>query len=225
MKEFLDGPEPPDLAALGLESPRYRLTLVRSEGQAPTILEFGASRQKEGATEVACRRDGRDLLWVDSRAETGLGKAPVRWRSIAVYPFDSWDIDSASFSAGGTEVSLTRDGAGWKLDGGGEVDPSSVSSRLSALAELRATDFDLIEPGSGEWGRVAVALGALAQDGGPQRVTFTFYRPLTDSGRAVVRVSSRATVMGVDASAAETILGGLEALRSAPTPAPSPPSP
>lgn len=225
VSEFVDDAANPDPAALGLEPPRYRVTLVRSEGEAPTVLELGATREHDGATEVACRRDGRDLLWVDDRALTGLGKAPVRWRSVTVYPFDSWDVESTTLSDGETNLALERGGGMWTLDGGGEADPSEVLDRLSKLAALRATDFDLVEPAAGARGRVELGLASPDPGGEPQRVAFTFYPPLTPGGRALVRVSARDTVMGVEAASVDEVLSNLDLLRPRPTPGPEPAEP
>jgi hypothetical protein len=196
------------------------VTLVRSAGEAPTVLELGATRERDGATEVACLRDGRDLLWVDDRALTGLGKAPVRWRSVAVYPFDSWDVESVTLADGGSTLALVRDGGMWKLDDGTEATSTEALDRLSKLAALQATDFDLVEPAAGARGRAELTLAAVDPGGEPRRLVFTFYPPLSPGGRALVRVSARDTVMGVDAASVDEVLSNLDLLRPQPTPAP-----
>jgi len=220
VKEFIDDTAAADPAALGLEPPRYRVTLVRSEGEAPAVLELGATREQDGATEVACRRDGRDLLWVDDRALTGLGKAPVRWRSNTVYPFDTWDVEAVTLADGESALALGRDGGMWTLDDGGEASSTEVLDRLSKLAALKATDFDLVEPSAGARGRAELELAAVEPGGEPQRVVFTFYPPLTPGGRALVRVSARDTVMGVEATDVDEVLSNLDLLLPQPTPEP-----
>jgi hypothetical protein len=187
------------------------------------VLELGATRERDGATEVACRRDGHDLLWVDDRALAGLGRAPVHWRSVTVYPFDSWDVESVTLADGDSTLALERDGGLWKLDDGAEASSSEALDRLSKLAGLKATDFDLVEPSAGARGRAELELAAADPGGEPRRVAFTFYPPLTPGGRALVRVSARNTVMGVDAASVDEVLSNLDLLRPQPTPAPDAP--
>jgi hypothetical protein len=208
--EFLDQPPPP--AELGLEPPSYQLTIVRSEGGDPIRLDFGATRTEDGRTEVACRRDSRDLLWVDDRAATRLAKAPVRWRASNVAEFDSWDAERLSISSDDGSVSLERREGLWSdPDEGGEVDYSAVQDRLSALAGLEAVEFDLIEPATPPAGTVELAFEA-DDDGEPRELVLTFHRPLTEGGDALVRSSDRPTVMSVDAAEVDRILTDPESL-------------
>jgi hypothetical protein len=44
-------------------------------------------------------------------------------------------------------------------------------------------------------------------------LSFSFYAPLEEGGRAMVQVTGRGTVMGVEARDAEAILGDLDSLR------------
>ncbi len=217
VQEFLEGEQ--DLVGLGLAPPRYRVTLVGDEGAEPTVLELGASREVGGQTRVACRRNGRELLWVDDRAMTGLGKAPVLWRSPLVAPFESWDVEKLTLTDGAATVALERADGTWRLADGAEADGSAVLDRLSALARLRATAFDLVETGGGEWGRATLELGGSDEGAERTRLELVFLRPLAAGGQALVRSSDRATVMAVEAGEVEGILGTLDALRLAPTPA------
>ncbi|MCK5377244.1 MAG: hypothetical protein KAJ97_09195, partial [Acidobacteria bacterium] len=89
-----------------------------------------------------------------------------------------------------------------------------VQDRLSKLAGLEATDFDLVAPLTAEMGRIGVALPAGDEEPEAPTLSFTFFEPLTEGGRAMVRVSGRETVMGIDAAAVEAILGDLEGLRA-----------
>jgi hypothetical protein len=74
--------------------------LLRATGDSPTVLELGASRDSNGTTQVACRRDGSELFWVSAGARASLGRAPVRWQSAVVYRFDSWDVEGVTSAAG-----------------------------------------------------------------------------------------------------------------------------
>lgn len=201
--EFLDQPQPP--TELGLEPPAYQVTIVRSEGGDPIRLDFGATRSEEGRTEVACRRNSSDLLWVDDRAATRLAKAPVRWRSSKVAEFDSWDAERLTISSADGSVSLERREGLWSDPDGGEVDYTAVQNRLSALTGLEAVEFDLIEPATPPAGTVELTFEA-DDDGEPRRLVLTFHRPLTEGGDALVRSSDRPTVMSVQASQVEEIL-------------------
>ena len=54
-------------------------------------------------------------------------------------------------------------------------------------------------------------------DSAPLRVlTFTFFEPLAEGGRAAVQVTGRNTVMGLELSDVEAILDDLEGLRPEP---------
>lgn len=223
VQEFLA----PDTALdeLGLEPPRRRVTLVASgEGGTATVLEFGATRTKDGATQVACRRDGKDLFWVDDRAEASLGRAPVLWRSTVVYPFDSWSASKLVLTEpDGTGATLEHRDGQWKLAEGGDADASNVLQRLATLAGLKASAYDLVAPGTPEMGTVELTLEASGDQAAQGPITFTFYRPLTADGKALVKVSARSGLMGVAAKDVESILGDLGALRPAtPTPAATP---
>ncbi len=223
VQEFL--PADTGLAELGLEPARRRVTLVPSgEGGKATVLEFGATRAKDGATQIACRRDGQDLFWVDDRAEASLGRAPVLWRSTVVYPFDSWGVSKLSLTtADGTTTNLDGADGMWKFADGGDADASSVLQRLAVLAGLKASAYDLVAPGTPEMGRVELTLKGTADEPAAGPITFTFYRPLTADGKALVKVSARSGLIGVDSKDAEEILGHLDALHPAsPTPAVTP---
>lgn len=207
--EFLD--DPPPLAELGLEEPATRVTVVRSEGGEPIRLDFGASRTTEGgATEVAARRNGTDVFWVNDRAATRLAKAPVRWRATKVADFDTWDAERLTISAGGQSVTLERSDGMWRAPEGGEVDHAAVQDRLAAIAGLEAIEFDLLEPAVAPAGTVELALAD--GDEGTETLTLTFYRPLSAGGDALVRSSERPTVMSVAAAEVDTILADPAAL-------------
>jgi hypothetical protein len=229
IEEFLDSPPP--AAELGLEPPAYRITIVRSSGGDPISLDFGASRERDGRTQIACRRNAADLFWVDDRAAIRLAKAPVLWRSRMVAPFDTWDAERLTISAGGRNVTLERKDGMWVAPGGGEVEHGAVQDRLATLAALEAVDFDLVEPADPPAGTVELELKAPGDDAEPELLSFSFHRPLVEGGLALVRVSGRATVMSVAASQVEQILADPEALvrpaeKSEPEPAtdPTPPS-
>jgi hypothetical protein len=221
IEQFVD--DGVDLAELGLDDPEYRVTLVRTEGAAPTQLEFGHPREQEGATQVACRRDRSEIFWVNDVAATRLAKAPVLWRASKVYQFDSWDAERLTIAADDAEVTLTRAEGLWTSAEGGTLDYGAVQDRLSKLANLEVREFDLTAPGTEEMGRVELELKATSPDDatGPLDVSYTFYRPMEEGGDTVVRVSARRTVMSVDAEAVREILANPLALVEEETPEPS----
>ncbi|HOC42638.1 MAG TPA: DUF4340 domain-containing protein [Thermoanaerobaculales bacterium] len=225
VEEFLD--DPPPAAELGLEVPAYQVTILRSSGGEPLRLDFGSSRERDGRTQVACRRNAAELFWVDDRAATRLAKAPVRWRSTKVAAFDTWDAERLTITAGGTGVTLARKEGMWTAgEGGGEVEHSEVQDRLAALAALEAIEFDLVEPATPPAGTVELELKPPGGSAEPQLLSFSFHRPLVEGGQALVRVSGRATVMSVAAAQVEQILADPRALvRPAEDPAPPPASP
>ncbi len=222
VKTFLDGDTDP--AELGLDRPRYVVTIVRTEGKAPVRLEFGRVEERDGSKQVACRRDGKDLFWVGDNAELRLGRAPVLWRSHVLYPFSSWDVEKVAFSSGDTTVELERKDGVWKTADGGDADGAEVLRRLNALASMKALDFDLVRTGTPEIGRITLTLSADGGQDKPRKVTFTFQEPFTAGGRALAVVDARDTVMSVDRDGAAKLFENLDALRGVePTPSPSPP--
>jgi len=213
IEEFIDHEVTP--SELGLDAPEYEIMLVRSDGGEPVRLDLGATREGENGIEVACRRNGSEYFWVGGSVRIRLSKAPVLWRSKKVAPFDTWDVGGLSLSFGDLTLDLVKDRGLWSFaDDGGEADSVAVGDRLSRLAGLEATDFDLIQPATPEMGRAEVRFEAL--DGERSTLSLVFFQPLTEGGRAMVQASGRDTVMGVALSDAESILGNLEKLRPQP---------
>jgi hypothetical protein len=210
VEEFLD--DPPPAAELGLDVPAYQVTILRSSGGDPLRLDFGSSRERDGRTQVACRRNASEHFWVDDRAATRLAKAPVRWRSTKVAAFDTWNAERLTITAGGSSVTLERKEGMWVAPQGGAVEYGAVQDRLAALAALEAVDFDLVEPATPPTGTVELELKAVGDDAEPQQLSFSFHRPLVEGGQALVRVSGRATVMSVNAATVEQILADPMAL-------------
>jgi hypothetical protein len=210
VEEFLG--DEADPAALGLEEAEYTVTLVRSEGEEPVVLEFGATRSEEDATQVACRRDGRDLFWVNDVAATRLAKAPVRWRSTKLHDFDTWDAEALTISSGDQSLRLRRSEGLWQEESGSELDYSAVQDRLSKLADLEVKEFDLMQPPTEEMGRVELGLEAPDDDSEAPAVRFVFHRPLAEGGDVLVTVSSRDSVMSIDPAAAEAVLSNPDSL-------------
>jgi hypothetical protein len=212
VEEFLDQGANP--AELGLDDPEYRVTLVPTEGASPSQVEFGSTREQDGATRIACRRDGVEYFWVNDVAATRLAKAPVLWRSPKVFKFDSWNADGLTIVAEGNEVELKRTEGLWSSADGGELDYGAVQDRVSKLANLEALEFDLTPPATEELGRIDLELKPPSTDeaSGPVIVSYTFFRPMEVGGDAVVTVSTRGTVMSVHAETVQEILADPSAL-------------
>ncbi len=220
VQEFVDeGSAPPE--TLGLDHPRYRVKVVRTKGAEPVVLEFGAKRTVKDKHQVACRRNGSEVFWVTDRAEVRLGKAPLLWRSKIVYPFDTWNVDGVTVASGGEKAELERSDKGWTC-GGHEADSTGVFSRLSKLARLEADGFDLVSSGTESLGQVTVRLKpAEGQKGQGTEITWTFFAPMRQGGRALVEVSGRDTRMSVDADVVRGLLENPSGLCS-PPPTPEP---
>jgi len=212
IEEFVDGEV--DLGAMGLDAPEVQVMLIPSQGDEPVRLEFGATRTVDGATQVACRRGDFDVFWVNDVARIRLTKAPVLWRSPEVWPFDTWAVDRLEITGDGGAVTINRDTGGWMLSDGGAADYAAVQERLSTLAALEATAYDLVQPVTAERGRVTLGFEA-GDDGEPtDTVELVFYRPLVADGDAMVTVSGRPTVMSVPADAVDEVLGRPTDLRA-----------
>ena len=160
-----------------------------------------------------------DLFWASERIRTRLSKAPVLWRSKKVMPFETWDAEELRISSDDTSTALVYEGAFWRFADESEADLTAVQEKLRALASLEATDYDLMAPLTRAMGTVEVVLEAEEEGQERPSLTFSFLAPLEEGGKAMLQVTGRDTVMGVEIEDAEKILGGLEALRPEPTPA------
>jgi hypothetical protein len=218
IEEFIDAGA--DSAELGLDDPEFRVTLVRTEGASPSQIDFGNTRDQDGVTRIACRRDGVEYFWVNDVAAARLAKAPVLWRSPKVYTFDSWNAEGLTIAVEDTEVELTRTEGLWSSADGGELDYGAVQDRLSKLANLEAHEFDLTAPSTPELGRIELTLKPSAADdqSAPLKVSYTFFRPMEEGGDAVVMVNTRGTVMSVNAEAVQEILADPSTLIEEPAP-------
>jgi hypothetical protein len=216
IEEFLDSAA--SLEELGLTAPEYRLTIVPADGGEPFRLELGATRERDGGTEVACRRGGGgELFWAADRVRTRLSKAPVLWRSKKAWPFDSWEVEGLRLRNPSESVELEKVDFQWRIVGhGGEADQARVSDRLTALAGLEATGYDLLAPPTAEMGRAELVLAAAGEGGEGTTVSFSFFEPMNEGGQAMVVVSGREAGMGVDPAQARRIVGGLADLRELP---------
>jgi len=213
IEEFLADDVDPE--ELGLELPEYELVVVRTDGGEPLRLDLGVTRESESGIEVACRRGEGEYFWASERVLTRLSKAPVLWRAKKVMPFETWDAVEFSVRTPDGTASLVHDGNFWRFPDAAEANLSAVQERLRNLAELEASDYDLMAPLTLEMGSVEVVLEA-EDDGERPVLTFAFYAPLEEGGRAMVEVSGRNNVMGVEVADVEAILNDLDALRPEP---------
>ena len=214
IEEFLDDDADPE--ELGLELPEYEITIFRTDGGEPLRLDLGATREGDGGTEVACRRGDGEYFWASGRVRTRLSKAPVLWRSKKVMPFETWDAEELRVTTPEGSTSLVYDGSFWRFADDVEANLTNVQERLRALADLEATDYDLMAPLTREMGSVEVVFEAKDDDQERPVLTFSFYAPLEEGGRAMAQVTGRSTVMGVEVDDAEAILGDLDDLRPEP---------
>jgi len=215
IEEFLDGPV--DLGDLGLDAPEYEITVIRADGGEPLRLELGSTREGESGTEVACRRGDSEFFWSSEKVRTRLSKAPVLWRSKKVMPFETWDVEGLDISRGSDSVELEQVAGLWRFaQDAAEANYSAVQDRLTKLADLEATDYDLMAPMTAEMGRAEVVLKAADDEAEGRVLTFEFFEPLSEGGRAMVRVGGRNNVMGVEAADVDTILGEYESLQPNP---------
>jgi hypothetical protein len=213
IEEFLADDVDPE--ELGLELPEYELTVVRSDGGEPLRLDTGLTREGESGTEVACRRGEGEYFWASERVLTRLSKAPVLWRAKKVMPFETWDAEEFTVTTPDGTASLVHDGNFWRFPDGTEANLTAVQERLRKLAELEASDYDLMAPLTPEMGTVEVVLEA-EEGGTPPVLRFSLYAPLEEGGRAMVEVNGRNNVMGVAVEEVEAILEDLDALRPEP---------
>jgi hypothetical protein len=215
IEEFLD--DGVDPGELGLDLPEYEVTIIRADGGEPLRLDLGVTREGDSGTEVACRRGDGEIFWASETVRTRLSKAPVLWRSKKVMPFETWDVEELRITSAEASESLVLDDGFWVFPDNTEANLTGVQERLRALANLEATDYDLMAPLTREMGSADVVLEAEDEDQERPLISFNFYAPLEEGGRAMVQVTGRGAVMGVKVEDAEAILGDLEALRPEPT--------
>lgn len=212
IEEFLD--DPVDPADLGLDAPEYEITVIRADGGEPLRLDLGSTREGESGVEVACRRGDGEFFWASERVRTRLSKAPVLWRSKKVMPFETWDVEGLRLSRGGDAVELEEVDGLWQfVEDGAQANNPVVQDRLRMLANLEATDYDLMAPMTAEMGRAEVVLKAADDEAEGRVLSFEFFEPLSEGGRAMIKVSGRSNVMGVETAGVEVILGDLDVLR------------
>ena len=213
IEEFLDDVKDP--SELGLDLPEYEITIVRSDGNAPLRLDLGATREGESGTEVVCRRGESEYFWASETVRTRLSKAPVLWSSKNVMPFETLNVELLSVTTPESSTSLALVDGFWRFADDVEANMTNVQDRLRALADLEATDYDLMAPLTRDMGRVEVVFEAEG-DGEQSAITFSFYAPLEEGGRAMVQVTGRVTVMGISVGDAEACLESLDDLRPEP---------
>ena len=168
-----------------------------------------------GGTDVACRRGDGDYFWAPDSVRTRLSKAPVLWRSKKVADFDRQRAVSLHLKKKSDEVLIEKEDpqTSWRLPDGTEADQARVFDRVNALSKLEATDYDLMAPMTGEMGIAEIFFTANGEGSGKEPIAFTFYSPLGEGGRAMVRVSGRDTLMGVDPAAVASVFADFDDLR------------
>ncbi len=210
IKEFVD--KVPDLKALGLEPPKYTVTIVRRAADAaPIVLAFGNERTTKDGQEEACKR-GERVFWVDAKAASRLGAPWAEWRSTKLVQFDTWAATKLEIAAGSSKADLESKSGVWKA-GSTEVDGEAVSRRLATLSEMTVKAFDRPKPSGAPLGSVKVSGEGFAIDA-------AFY-PGSGPGDAVALVAGRTGGLAVDGAKVRELLADPSALaRPKPTPTP-----
>jgi hypothetical protein len=132
-------------------------------------------------------------------------------------PFETWNAEKIRLVRGEASAELEQTDGVWHfVSDGGEADLTEVQKRLRKLSDLEATDYDLMAPMTSEMGRAEVVLEAEDAESEPETLSFTFFAPLEEGGRAMVRAAGRETIMGVEVEQVDEILADFEALRPDP---------
>jgi hypothetical protein len=215
IEEFLEpGVDPGEL---GLVAPEYEIMVVPTDGGEAFRLDLGATREGDTGTEVACRRGDGEYFWAIDRVRTRLSKAPVLWRAKKVMAFETWNAEKIRLVSGEESAELEQTGGVWRfVADGGEADLTEVQQRLRKLSDLEATDYDLMAPMTSEVGRAEIVLEAEDEESEPETLSFTFFAPLQDGGRAMVRAAGRETIMGVEMENVDEIFADFDELRPDP---------
>ncbi len=210
IKEFVDSA--PDLAAMGLKSRRFAVTIIRrAANAAPIALDFGNERDAKDGMQVACKRGDR-VFWVEAKTVAHLSGPWQEWRSKRLVALDSWAVDKLEVAAGTAKAVLERSSGVWK-SGVAEVDGDAVSRRLEELSALEVASFDRPKPSGPQ-------LGALKLSGEGFSVDAAFYAG-AGAGEDVAVVAGRTGGLGVEAAKVKGLLADPAALAK-PKPTPTP---
>lgn len=208
IKEFVDGA--PDLKGMGLEPPRFAVTIVRRGADAaPVVLALGNERDAKDGKQVVCRR-GERVVWVEAKTAGRLAGPWQEWRSKKLVQLDTWAANKLELEAGSSKALLESKDAIWKA-GTTEVDADAVSRCLSTLAEFEVREFDRPRPTGAPLGRIKVS-------GEGFTVEASFY-PGASAAEAVAVVAGRTGGLAVDGARVKELLADPAALaRPKPTP-------
>jgi len=196
---------------MGLAAPRYQVRLTLFDGSPPIVLEFGRILEEDGRRRVACRRGETDLFWVDDSAENALGKAPVLLREPRLAPFDTWDVETLKIMTGEKNVVLEREEGLWKLPSGEDALPAPIEEVVNKIAGLRIENFDLLDTGQPELGRVEITTRVPGKEE-TKKISLVFFKPMEKGGPMSAGVTGRPGLMSVGSTEVMAVFSDLDQL-------------
>jgi hypothetical protein len=134
-----------DLTAYGLQTPALTVELAtRSRPSQPLVLHVGKAVPGEPEHVYAQRGDQDDVLKVDARVLTSLGKTARELRSIKAVGLAPDRVQFLRLTAEGIEHELAKGADGWHVlaPRPGRADPRAVQDFLARLAGLRVSVED-----------------------------------------------------------------------------------
>ncbi len=132
--EFLPKSAAADLAALGLASPTFRVTLTDAKG-GKNVLDIGSTRSDGNA--VYALRQGQVFTLPNSIVED-LSKEVTALRDRRLVRFERADVSGIDTVIGSTRHAFARKQAGWTVDGGTLL-AGAADDLMTAILDAEST--------------------------------------------------------------------------------------
>lgn len=146
-KWLVENATPNDLKTYELTSPTTLVEVQLLDGSKHAI-RFGPNRQDQRVAKV----DGQpQIVYVADWSYKQLTKTPEELRDRRLFPVQPGDVARLVLRQGEDKViALKRESVGWSIAGNasGQANPSKVDELLTALADLRATEWKPATPQS-----------------------------------------------------------------------------
>lgn len=209
--------KPADFAAPGAELGAFDTTITVTTAEGAQKLMLGQDATSTDGLYV--RVEGQEPVLVMRRSDaTKVDVAPKDLFVMKVLDVASADVSGFTVTRGESSFALAQEGDAWKLQKDGEAlegNADEAKRFVDALGRLQADGFTTLEA-TGEWAP-ATRIVLQMKEGPAKTVLFS-----TLQDRVYwMRLDEKDTVFTVDQTAAEHVLGKLDAL-SEPAPKPEP---
>ena len=207
--EFVARTPAPDLAALGLAPPVFRVTITDAKG-AKHVLDLGSTRS-DGNSVYASRLG--QVFTVGNALLEELSKEAVSYRDRRLVRFERTDVTGVEATLTRARHSFVRNKAGWSVDGRALI-ASAADDLLTAIADAESTGFlDEAQARALAARPPVFEIVVRLASGAPWKVAVHPFR----AGRAAT-VSGRPGALTVEREAADRLTAAVAKAVSAPAP-------